>query len=228
MGVKGLGGVFSIFRNTSSLLGALDMPIHFPALDRCPKEFAIIGKLLAAYGDLEFDLSSAVSVVHSTDMAIKALFRPRGESARVEIADAMAREAYVKAGFETPWCEAIGNFKYCLRVRNQYAHCNWFWRSDLGLGFVDLQAMAEEKKHLSTQNLTVYPLDLALLEAQEGYFAYVQDCLRYLTNAYAKKRGRAVNFDYSKPAKSQQPIQRNPGIQPSRQNPNEPESTPQE
>lgn len=202
------------------------MPISFPAFDQCPNEFAIIGKLLAAYGDMEFDLMYSVAVVHSIDMAIKTMFRPRGESARVEIADAMAREAYTKRGLETPWSEAIGNFKYCLRVRNQYAHCNWFWRSDTGLGFVDLQEMALAKTHLRMQNLTVYPLDLKLLQEQEEYFAYVQSCLRYLTNAYARKALKPVIFDYPKPAKAQQPIQHRPGIQPSRQNPNEPDETP--
>ena len=202
------------------------MPISFPAYDNCPKELAIIGKMLAAYGDMEFDLMNCVSAVHSTDMAVKALYRPRGESARVDIADAMAREAYIAAGLETPYCEAIGNFRYCLSVRNQYAHCNWFWRSDIGLGFVDMQVMANKKKHLSLTSLAVYPLDLLLLEAQEEYFAYVQECFRYLTNAYARKVGKPVIYDYPKPSRVQQPIQHRPEIQPSRQTPEIHDDTP--
>lgn len=192
------------------------MALNFPAFDQCPKEFSLIGKMLAAYGDLEFDLMNCVSIVHNTDLAIKALFRARGETGRVQVADALARQAYAEAGLESEFSEAIGNFRYCLRVRNQYAHCNWFWRSDIGLGFVDLQDLADTNQHLSKQNLEVYPLDYTLLEAQEGYFGYVQECFRYLANANGRKRNMSLNFVLPRPAKVQQPPQKMPAFLPSR------------
>jgi hypothetical protein len=201
------------------------MSLSFPAYDQCPKEMALIGKMLAAYGDMEFDLTSAVGVVHSTDMAVKALFRPRGESARVEVADAMARAAYEKFGLGTDWGSTVTKFKLCLKIRNQYAHCQWFWRSDIGLGFVAMEDLAKERRSLSLTNLTVYPLDLTLLKTQEKYFAHVQAWLRYLTNRYAKKTGQALIFDYPRPTKATQPILHKPQIQPSRQSPDTHDAT---
>jgi hypothetical protein len=202
------------------------MVLHFPAFDRYPTEANLIGRLLAIYGDMEFDLMNCVASVHDLDLALKALFRPRGESARIDVADALARHAYVEAGFETEFSEAIGNFRFCLSVRNQYAHCQWYDSPDIGLGFVDVQKMAESTKHLSLVNLLVCPIDVPLLTQQSDYFGYVQDCLRYLANAYAQHQKRRVTFELSKPARVQQPLRQKPAIRPIRPNPDKPNETP--
>jgi len=59
-----------------------------PAFVRYPEEAAIIGRLLAGYGELEFDLCLCVGHARGDmDMAFKAMFRPRGETQRIDIAD---------------------------------------------------------------------------------------------------------------------------------------------
>jgi hypothetical protein len=204
------------------------MPLIFPIALRHPKTFIAIGHMLTVYGDMETDLTFCVSNVHGLSVAIKALFRPRGETTRVDIADAMAREAYEKVGLGTEFAEAIGNFRFCLRVRNQYAHCNWYDWPDGRFGFVDMQDLAESNKHLMMETLTVYPIDHQLVEAQANYFGYVQESLRYVASAYGKKVGLKPVFELSKPKKVRQPIQHMPGIQPSRPTRVKPSGTPPE
>src|ERR1700721_2673311 len=115
-----------------------------PVFDRYPVEGRIIGRLLAGYGDLEFGLCTCVGMgIGDFDMAIKAMYRPRGESQRIEIADALGRKAYHRLRLGTLFEETIANMKVCLKIRNQFAHCNWH---DIGgkLGFVDFQTIAEK------------------------------------------------------------------------------------
>jgi hypothetical protein len=192
------------------------MTIKFPSFDRYPQEGHLIGRMVTIYGDMEFDLMNCVASVHDLDMALKVMFKPRGETNRVDIADALARSGYDKVGLGTEFSEVIGNFRFCLSVRNQYAHSQWFDAPSVGLGFVDMEDLANSKTHIGQKNLTVYPVDLPLVTAQANYFGYVQDCLRWLPNAYAAKTGRRRSFVLPKPAKVQQPTRHKPGILPTR------------
>jgi hypothetical protein len=56
------------------------------------EEAAIIGRLLAGYTALEVGLMNCVQVVRDDfDAVFKAMFRARGETFRIEIADALGR-----------------------------------------------------------------------------------------------------------------------------------------
>jgi hypothetical protein len=51
------------------------MPAFLPPLDGLPAESAIIGRLLVAYGELEFDFAQCLEVfLNSTDTALRVLF----------------------------------------------------------------------------------------------------------------------------------------------------------
>jgi hypothetical protein len=56
------------------------------------KGASIIGRLLAGYTNLEVGLMHCVQVVRDDfDAVLKAMFRPRGETSRIDIADALGR-----------------------------------------------------------------------------------------------------------------------------------------
>jgi hypothetical protein len=67
----------------------LYMPLPF---DRFRREGDIIGRMILEYGDLEWSLCLLVShVIGDLDIALKALYRSRGETQRIDIADALIR-----------------------------------------------------------------------------------------------------------------------------------------
>jgi hypothetical protein len=97
-----------------------------PQFQKFASEGVLIGRLLAGYGSLESVLSGAVGMLRrDLDMTIKAMFRPRGETQRIEIADALGRQPFSAVGFGNQFSEAIAGTRYCLKIRNQFAHCHW-------------------------------------------------------------------------------------------------------
>src|SRR5262249_34360443 len=59
------------------------------------------------------------------DATLKAMFRIRGETARINIGDALGHQFYDKLGLGADFEMAVRAMRYCLKIRNQYAHCNW-------------------------------------------------------------------------------------------------------
>jgi hypothetical protein len=92
-----------------------------------PDEQEAIGKMLIAYGELEFAILGCIGAVLNSDMAqaLRILFRVRGEGARIEVADAILRPAFAKVGLGGKWGNALGAARACKNIRNQYAHCHW-------------------------------------------------------------------------------------------------------
>src|SRR3546814_10168398 len=99
------------------------MSTIMPAFDTFPQEGAIIGRLLAGYGEIELSLCMCVVQARDDhDMVFKAMFRPRGETQRIDVADALGRKPYEDAGLGTPFGEVIGAARYCLKIRNPFSH----------------------------------------------------------------------------------------------------------
>src|SRR5215468_6824220 len=98
-----------------------------PAFHRFQSEAAIIGRLLAGYAELEIDLLNCVSQARADfDGTLKAMFRVRGETARINVGDALGRQAYLKLGLGPDFELAVSVIRHCLKIRNQYAHRNWY------------------------------------------------------------------------------------------------------
>src|SRR4051812_11799685 len=103
-----------------------------------PNEAAVIGRLLAGYTEKEVDLQICVDAVfNDMDAVFKAMFRTRGETQRIEIADGLARNKFHAIGLGSQFEMAIGAIHLCRRIRNQYSHCHWH-ATPSNLGFVDL------------------------------------------------------------------------------------------
>src|SRR5690242_15429696 len=82
-------------------LDAMSRPILAPFLT-FPDEAAIIGCLLAGYTTLEVGLLHCVQVVRDDfDAVLKAMFRARSETQRIDVADALGRHYYHDRGIGT-------------------------------------------------------------------------------------------------------------------------------
>ncbi len=154
-----------------------------PAFIHCPNEAAIIGRLLAGYGDLEFSLCHLVRwVIGDQDSAFKALFRTRGETQRIDIADALMRQRVIDAGHETAYGMTISNMRFCLKIRNQFAHCHWLVQPELELHFIDMEEQAGRGNNqiLDLAALTQFRIAVPTLQEQEEFFRLTDEGLGYL------------------------------------------------
>jgi hypothetical protein len=180
--------------------------IIIPTFIDFPVEGAIVGRLLAGYGELELELCQCVATVTGDiDDVIRKLFDLRGEKRRIDCADNLARTPYTKAGLGVDYAAVFKGMNYCRQLRNQYAHCQWYGTSQDGFAFVNL----EEVSKLRTN---IFPLanhrcfvDATLLQEQESFFKYVQKYFWYLTGQYQTKVNGQTGHFWSLPAALAQP-----------------------
>jgi hypothetical protein len=175
--------------------------------DTFQAEAAIIGKVLAGYTTLEVGLMHCVQVVRDDfDAVLKAMFRARGETQRIDVADALGRYFYHDRGLGTEFEMAVGSVRYCLKIRNQYAHCVWYDDKSGKLAFVNLEEIAKRNDRLpDLTSLTVLHVDAPLLIDQEAYFVYA-DALLAWTNYEGRLRdGKIRSNPLQKPSPMKQP-----------------------
>jgi hypothetical protein len=80
-----------------------------------------------------------------------------------------------------PHQKAIRVVRYCLKVRNQYAH--WVWWDDYSgkLAFANLEELAKLKRPVKDlTKLKTHHVDATLLAAQEAYFVYADAYLAWI------------------------------------------------
>jgi hypothetical protein len=178
-----------------------------PEFQTFKEEGIIIGRLLAGYGSLESTLSSCVGMAkHDIDTVIKVMFRARGETQRIDVADAIGRPLYRKLGLANEFSEAIADMRFCLKIRNQFAHCQWHDDNTGRLCFVDMEEIAKPDTFIHDLTaLTFNYLTLALLKEQEAYFVYVADCLLFLNYEGRRLAGKPSIPARSKPKKVPKP-----------------------
>lgn len=189
------------------------MSTIMPAFDKFHQEGVIVGRLLVSYGELELGLCFCVAEAKNDfNGTFKAMFRPRGETARIDIADALGRESYRAARLGTHFEEAIAATRYCLKVRNQYAHCYWTDKFGKGLFFLDVEDLADRNTPVDQGMLLpeAQEIDLPTLEAQEAFFNFVDQCLTFLHHEYRVRAGRLSSHPFSMPKKVQRPPLRKP------------------
>lgn len=162
------------------------------AFKRFPTEAAIIGRLLAGYADLEIALMHCAQVVRDDlDTVLKTMFRTRGESARIKVADAFGRHAYAEFNLETDFSMAIGATRYCLKIRNQYAHCIWYDDNSGSLAFTNLEEIANKNVYLADMAaLTIQHVDVALLKSQAAYYQYAESLLSWVNYEGRTRAGK--------------------------------------
>jgi len=167
-----------------------------------PAEAALIGRMLAGYTDLELDLMNCVkSAREDLDTVLKAMYRARGETQRIEIADSFGRQTYRKLGLGTQFEMAVGAVRHCMKIRNQYAHCIW-WNDNSGaLAFANLEEIAKlNDPVVDLQGMSVHHVSTAHLTAQFAYFEYASDLLIWVLQKANKKTRRPAVPNLVQPA----------------------------
>lgn len=177
-----------------------------PAFDQHPEEGAIVGRLVAGYGELEIDLALLVStVLDDRDAGFKAIFRAPGEVGRIVVGDGLIRHKVPAGKLLTIYCEGIAAMHECRKIRNQYAHCQW-WNEPAGLQFMALQESMEGHALFSLVELQRHTLELDVLEEQEAYFCYAQDCFTFVRQEIEKASGIApANPHFAAPQSKPKP-----------------------
>ncbi len=178
------------------------------AFRRFPAEAAIIGRLLAGYADLEIALMHCAQVVRDDlDTVLKAMFRTRGESARIKVADAFGRHAYAKLNLDTDFSMAIAAAQHCLKIRNQYAHCIWYDDNSGYLAFTNLEEIATKNIYLADMaGLTINHVDIPLLKSQANYFDYAEHFLAWVNFEGRTRAGRLKTQLVNRPEQITQPL----------------------
>ena len=184
------------------------MTTIMPAFDTFSKEGSIIGRLLAGYGELELGLCFCVATARDDfDMVFKAMFRPRGETMRIDIADAIGRKPFQKMNLEIRLSEDVGSVRYCLKIRNQFAHC--YWTDDYGrqLGFVQLEDTAKSNKSVdNVYHIKTRDIKHALLQEHEAYFVYTRRWLAALEYHAQNLAAKGPKSPLEFPKKAKRPI----------------------
>ena len=145
-----------------------------PGFDRFRAEGSIIGRLLAGYGELEFEMCRCIEAVTTDlDAAIRSLFQIWNAERRITETMRAASAAYVNAGLGAKFASAMAD---------------------------NLEERSKQPDKIVLVTTQRHALPLALLEHQEAFFKYVQKCFWNLYSEYSKWAGRPANPHWSAPA----------------------------
>ena len=177
------------------------------ALNKFPAEKQLIGEILTAYGELEFDLCLCVAMgIDNLDAAIKQMFGVRGETKRVNIAEQLGKPAYQKVGLSKEFDETIAAMRHCLAIRNQFAHAYYHDNLSGRLSFIHLEEIATQTAPITDlMALTFKYLDVPLLHAQRTYVTHTSDFLRFVNFEGRTIRNLIRRTSITKPAQLAQP-----------------------
>jgi hypothetical protein len=183
-----------------------------PAFYRHPEEAAIIGRLVVAFGELEFTICQLAADAFGMLMPIlRTLYRSRMTSSRLDTAYNLALPVCERHQLGEDWKDAYAAVLDCLRIRNRYAHSNWADHpATPGLFFTDLSAAADAA---SGFEFDWRHIDVAILQNQESYFVYALELLRFVESQIHIKLGRSPSVVLPMPLKQELPPAYNSPIQ---------------
>lgn len=177
-----------------------------PAFHRFPDEAAIIGRILAGYGELEYLMAMCLGAAMSDELtAQRVLFQMKSE--RVKVADSLLEPLCRRARLLGPYSAAYGGMRHCAKIRNQYAHSNWADHIESGLFFVNLQ---ESTKSHDSLNHEWRHVDVNLLTMQEDFLFNTMQWYDYLRDQFDLLNGKTRSAFFSPPSRPQQPPLYNP------------------
>jgi hypothetical protein len=165
------------------------------------KEADTIGRLLAGYSNIEMSLFHAVYVATGDfDTALKKIFGIRNGTRRIKIGEQLGLGEYRRLNLASDFGKALRIMRYCLKIRNQYAH--WVWWDDYTgkLAFTNVEDLTKYKRKVNDlQKLKAHHVDDALLKAQEAYFVYADELLLWVNYEGRFKRGEVKQNPLNKP-----------------------------
>ena len=142
------------------------MPCFQP--DQAFTEGAVLGRILAGYGELELTMCDCLIATkrhmnaNILDLPIRDIFGKRGAEQRIKIAKKSLLAECTKANLQTELIETLEDMEWCRLIRNQYAHCHWYWTQQEGLCFVNLEELAEQPSPIVELMSNRHPIDVPL------------------------------------------------------------------
>jgi hypothetical protein len=168
------------------------------------KEGDTIGRLLAGYSNIEIGLMHCGQVATGDfDTVLRKMFGVRGEAKRINAAEMLGLPEYKRLKLSMDFEKAIRAVRYCLKIRNQYAH--WVWWDDYSgkLAFANIEDLTKYRRRVKDlTKLKAHHVDAALLAAQEAYFVYADELLAWINyegRFREKKLGNAKKNPLLKP-----------------------------
>jgi hypothetical protein len=180
-----------------------------PAFRRHPDEAALIGRIVVHFGEIEVSFCQNNTQALNTYIPLmKGLYKLRATSSRIDFLDGLVRNLYLGFGLGKEYDISTSMLRYCLRIRNLFAHCNWADDHEgayPGLFYADLQDSAETD--FFTQDWK--HVDVPLLQRQEDYFAETMEWLTFLKHEMAVKRQLLSSHPWPRPSELDQPPMHN-------------------
>ncbi len=98
-----------------------------------PVEGAIIGRLSAGYSNIKICLLHCVQMARGSDLdtVLKKMSGKRGDTRRIDAAEQLFVSHHPHHGLLGEFNKAVRLVRYCLKIRNQYAHGVW-WNDNSG------------------------------------------------------------------------------------------------
>ncbi len=134
------------------------------------------------------------------------MFRGRGNAQRIDVADAIARQPYHALDLGAQFEAAITAVRYCLKIRNMYAHCTW-WNDNSGrLAFANLEELAKQNVAVTDlHGLEVHHVTVPHLQQQLAYFEYADNLLIGVIQEGNRRAGKPAIPNLGIPAAIAQP-----------------------
>jgi hypothetical protein len=178
-------------------------------------EGVVLGRILAGYGELELTMCDCLIAIENVfDLPIRDIFGERGAEKRIKIAKKRLLAEYAKASLQTELAETLDDMEWCRLIRNQYAHCSWYWTQQEGLCFVNLEELAKQASTIINLMGNRHPIDEPLLNAQESFLNCVKEGFTHLASAYrawnqTRAAPRSSIYIFPKPLKIARPLLHN-------------------
>lgn len=133
------------------------------------------------------------------------MFGKRGETRRIDAAEQLFVSHHQHHGLLGEFNKAVRLVRYCLKIRNQYAHGIW-WDDNSGkLAFADMEELGRRKRNVrDLRKLKPYHVDVNLLAAQEACFVYADEYLAWI-NIESQVRARTSR---NNPLEKPKPVKR--------------------
>ena len=178
------------------------MTFVLPVFQKFRIEGEIIGRLLVGYGELEIALCRCVAeVANDFDRVVREMFGKRnGARQRIRTAVSIGRSGYKSLGLGDLFDEIVCGMRYCLEIRNQFAHCNFYEDPDnsANLLFANVEELAKQQAKIDDL-ISVPPKRITqeLLKEQATYFNYIVERFYSLQCDARVQGGKLLKNPYS-------------------------------
>jgi hypothetical protein len=138
------------------------------------------------------------------DTVLKKMFGKRGETRRINEAEKLFVSHPQHYSLLGHFQKVVRLVRYCLKVRNQYAHGVWWDDYSGKLAFANMEELGIRKRKVrDLAKLRPYHVDAPLLAAQEACFVYADEYLAWINYEGRARAGtlKSNPLEMPKPAK---------------------------